>query len=153
MFLIKILNSLRCIARELVLTGRLPFVCYSTKAKTETFQAECCNEDFCNDNISHRPEPESGRNSNSLLSTINLYKIFWQWLKLSIVFIQLFKSVVSFWSPYLDSELNNIRLYSLSSSYFYFMNEWLWLLYDRIYIRLHVFLYYSLFFFILTFSQ
>jgi Activin types I and II receptor domain len=48
---------LRCIEGSQVLEGRLPFQCYSTKAKVlkQEYNVNCCKEDFCNDNILSPP--------------------------------------------------------------------------------------------------
>lgn len=46
---------LRCIDEKNSIKGRLPFQCYTTKEKSKSYFAECCDSDFCNDNLTHQP--------------------------------------------------------------------------------------------------
>ncbi|CRK97925.1 CLUMA_CG011298, isoform C [Clunio marinus] len=51
--------SKRCLEGSQIIKGRFPLQCYSTKEKVrnQEFNANCCETDFCNDNIVMPPVP------------------------------------------------------------------------------------------------
>ncbi|KAG5680347.1 hypothetical protein PVAND_009857 [Polypedilum vanderplanki] len=46
-----------CLDSGLIIEGRFPIQCYSTKQKKEFYNSDCCKTDFCNANVLPQPVP------------------------------------------------------------------------------------------------
>lgn len=84
----------RCIEESQMITGRFPIQCYSTKEKIrkQEFNADCCDTDFCNDNIILPPGTKF-LNTQKQQFYLNSFK--WQWLHFCLYLFSCFD-----WSPF-----------------------------------------------------